>query len=235
MLADLSLLLADLFETLSASYWFFLIVGGGMILISTLSGGSSSDASLDAPADADFGGASLGEADVGVDAGADVDADVGADVHAGHGLEAVHAVKGGALSLSKWFSLRFLIYAMASFGAVGAILSNVTDLAPPAVAASALLAGLVVGQGVHQILRAVRRTSGDSTPQANEYVNKLARVTIPIESAGRGEISLVVRASTRYVPAVSAQGPRSFAAGEEVVVVAYRGGVAEVVTRDQAT
>ena len=63
----------------------------------------------------------------------------------------------------------------------------------------------------------------------------LARVTIAFTQPDKGEIALQVRSAKRFVPAVAKRSGVSFERGDEVVVVSYRGGVAEVLSRDDFT
>ena len=223
---------------LTTAYWVCLIVGGGLVVVSTVLG-SHADADVDvgdaldaihgAHMDADFGADIHGDFDA--DISADVHADVGADTdlatHAGH-ADAAH---GALTGLSTWFSIRFLIFAVAVFGALGVILTYLTGTGATLVLAIALAGGLAVGQLVHQLLRMVRRTSGDSTPQPWDYVNKLARVTIAINPPKKGQIALLVGQTRRYVAAVAHRSRADFNVGDEVVVVAYRAGIAEVISR----
>ena len=91
-------------------------------------------------------------------------------------------------------------------------------------------AGISVYEGVHQLLRAIRTTSGDSATRPQDYIRKLARVTIAIKQPAKGEVAIQVRGAERYVPAVAVGPVKDIAVGSEVVVVAYRGGIAQVVS-----
>ncbi|MBK9121405.1 MAG: hypothetical protein IPM18_17640 [Phycisphaerales bacterium] len=183
-------------------YWFGLIVGGGLLLLSVFSGGDH-------------------------DLGVDSDVAVGDfDISHTHGLS--HTVA----ALSTWFSLNFVVFSAALFGAFGLVLSYLSTLSPWLAFGVALGGGLLLGQGAHQLMRLVRRTSGDSATQPQDYVHKLARVTIAIAPHGKGEVALQVRGGERYVPALSDAG-NGFAAGDEVVVVGYRAGIAYVVSRTE--
>ena len=222
--------LAASFPVLTALFWICLIVGGGLLLISTFMGGDAHSG-----IDADIGV----DADVGVDVDVSADADIGADVdasgHFGGDVHAdhVHADHPGPVSLASWFSVRFVIFFMAVFGLIGVVLTHLTNASSGAAAGSAVLGGLIVGQGVHQLLRKLQRTSGDSTAQPRDYVNKLARVTIAIHPSRKGEIALLVRGGERFVPAVAKRKDGSFGVGDEVAVVDYSGGIAEVVSRKE--
>ena len=72
-----------------------------------------------------------------------------------------------------------------------------------------------------------------SAPAAADYENKMARVTVSVGYQSQGEIVVRVRRSDRYVPAVAKRGDDSFAPGDQVGVVAYRDGVAEVVSQKE--
>lgn len=238
MCTGLLLAVAEQPTVLLAAYWAGLIIGGGLILLSMLGAlehGSAIDADAGLHMDVDAGGdfdldAAHADADFGVDAG-HAEMDVGVDTaHVGVD-HAAHAA-GGAAVMANWFSLRFLVFFAAMFGATGVIFSYLSDWSSKPILIVALLSGLVVGQGVHQLFRLIRRNSGDSTPQPVDYVNRLASVTIPIAPAGTGEISVQVLGTERFVPAM-AGGETKFNAGEEVVVIGYRAGVAQVISRSE--
>jgi len=214
-------LLAELSSGFVTAYWIALIVGGGLLVLSLLAGTGDHDVDVDASAGADFHG----------------DADVsGADVHVdgAHGdllhTDLAHAHGASAWSLSTWISIRFAVFFLAVFGAIGVVMTHMTSSSPRLVLALALGGGAVVGQAVHHLFRLIRKTSGDSAPQVTDYVNKLGRVTINIEPPQVGEVALQVRGMERHVPATAR---RPFIIGDEVVVVAYRAGLAEVVGRDE--
>lgn len=213
-------LLADAATVIAGLYWIGLIVGGGLLLVSVLGGG-------DHDVDVDTGGLDLDHA------GGDVDFH-GGDMHADAGHAEVggaHAYHGAA-ALSAWFSVRFVIFFIALFGAFGVILHHFSDLGTWLAFSLALLGGVAGGQGVHHVFRAIRRTSGDSATRPQDYVHKLARVTIAISPPDKGEVALQVRGGERFVPAVS-DGSGRFATGDEVVVVGYRAGIAHVVSQTE--
>lgn len=215
---------------LTTVYWVCLIVGGGLLAVSTVLG-SHADADVDVGHALDAADGIDFDADFDVDGG--LDADVDADVDIGGHVDHADAVHGASAGLSTWFSIRFLVFAIAVFGALGVILTYLTGTEATLVLAIALAGGLAVGQLVHQLLRMVRRTSGDSTPQPWDYVNKLARVTIAINPPKKGQIALLVGQTRRYVAAVAHRSQADFSVGDEVVVVAYRAGIAEVISRTE--
>jgi membrane protein implicated in regulation of membrane protease activity len=187
-----------------------------------------------------FGGHAT--ADVHVDGGfdfsTDVHADLPSDVHvdpsggtdgafdgvAGHGHE--------WFSLTSWFSISFVVYFLAVFGLVGTSLTLFSGIEPRGVGLLAALSGLVAGQGVHQLLRFLRRTSGNSAPTAAEYVNRPARVTIAINGRNKGEVAVCVRGGTRFIPATARQAGTRFERGDHVVIVDLNDATAEVVAQE---
>lgn len=214
--------LAEIAALLTTVYWACLIVGGGLLLISSLAGGHG-DADLGGHFDGDLGDISL---DAHVDVGADfhAPADVAGDVHLDH---------AGATSLASWFSVQFVVYFMAMFGLIGVTLTHLTDTGGGVTVAAATLGGLLVGQGVHQLLRKLRRTSGNSTTQLADYLNKIARVTIDMSHQSTGEVALNVGSNERFLPAVSKREDVKFSRGDAVAVVEYQGGVAQVISREE--
>lgn len=221
MLDLVVMMLAQGFPALTTVYWICLIVGGGLLIVGALAGGDH-DVGVDT--------------DVGVDVGADVDVDLGADVVADvdAGVDAdVHTGHGHAGSLAGWFSMQFIVFFLAMFGLVGVTFSYLTDTTTGLTFICALAGGLAVGQGVHQILRKLRSTSGDSTPKPQDYVDKPARVTIRVTSAEKGEVALHVGRAERFIPALSKRADQTFKPGDQVAVVGYHGGVAEIVSREE--
>ena len=184
---------------LTTLYWVCLIVGGGLIVISSVA---------------------VGDADAGFDADLDVDL----DVDTGHAY---------ASALTSWFSIQFVVFFLAMFGVVGVTLTHLTQRTSGVVLTLAISAGLLVGQGVHQLLRKLRRSSGDSTPKVDDYINKLARVTITVANEKKGEIALRVGRSDRFIAALARHSDDTFSPDQQVGVVAYRDGVAEVVSREE--
>jgi membrane protein implicated in regulation of membrane protease activity len=219
-MVDSALMLMDLagvFSLVATAYWVSLILGGGLLLISCLSGGDA-----DADVGADFGGDISVDADVGTDI--DVDTDMSTDLDGGH---------GGATSLANWFSMQFVVFFMAICGVIGVTLTHLTGVGPRPTLGIAAIGGLFAGQGAHQVIRKLRRSSGNSTPQLTDYINKLGRVTMDVAHKGKGEVAVRVGRAERFVPAVSKREDAKFQRGDEVAVVDYSGGIATVVSREE--
>ncbi len=220
-------LLAEIGAVLTTTYWACLIVGGGLVVLSALGGSDSdvdveTDVGFDVDADADFDFDADTEFEIDADAEIDMGGHAGV-AHAGH----------VAANLSTWFSMRFVVFFAAVFGVVGVVLTHMSEQGVWATLGLSIVGGLVVGQCVHQLFRYIRQTSGDSKPQPQDYVNKLARVTIAITPPDKGEVALQVRQTRRYVPAVASSEAAGFKVGTDVVVVAYRAGVARVVSKEE--
>ena len=228
--------------SLTDAYVVCLIVGGGLLVISTVfggdhdtdfdTGGADADFSVDAHVDMDAGGV-----DVDV-SGADVDlsgVDASADFQmAQAGADMIHAHVGAhALSLSLLFSIRFLLYFSAVFCALGTVLSYMTDTSSGMTLGLALGSGLLVGQGVHQAVRALQRSSGNSATTKEDFVGKPARVTIAIKPPARGEVAVQIRNSRRHLAAIAKRPDDEFNVGDRIVITSCAGGTAEVISQQE--
>ena len=217
------LALAVAFPDLTVLYWICMIVGGSLLAFSMLGAfGGHADTDFDADFDVDAAG------------GLDVEADIEVDVDAaGAGDALVGAGYADAASLAAWLSIRFVVYFTAVFGVLGVVLTYLSDNSPTTTAGVAVLGGLVVGQGVHQLFRKLKQSSSNSATTNADYVDKIGRVSATITHPRKGEIAISVRRRQRFVPAVAKHPDTTFGVGDEVGVVAYRGGVAEVVSRKE--
>lgn len=240
------------FPDLTTLYVVCAIVGGSLLLISTLSffgGDADVDADTDVDVDGDVDLDGIGgdvdidaDADVDVDMDADVDADADVDVDGDADVDAeVHAETtdgatahaGSAMSLVTWLSVRFLVYFCAVFGVLGLILTYMTDYAAGTTFGVSLAGGIVVGQSVHQLFRKLKMSSSNSATTETDYVNQVGRVSVTITHPRKGEVAIPVRMRERFVPAVAKHPGTTFHVGDEIGVIAYRGGVAEVVSREE--
>lgn len=200
--------------SLTGVYLVALIVGGGLLVISTFLGGHSH-----ADVDADL------DVDLHLDADVDADLDVDAGIHADH-IDA----GAGALSLASWFSIRFCVYFLAMFGLVGTVLTSMSSLSALAILALAAAGGFVVGQVVHQLFRYLKRSSVPGITEIEDYLNKPARVTIAIHPPAKGEVAIRVGQGERFVAAAARRQDEQFDVGQSVAVVEFSGRVAVVVS-----
>lgn len=231
----LAILAMDWPTTVMGAYWICLIVGGGLVALTLLSA-SESAGDVDVNVDGDLGGGF--ETDVDADFDADFDGDFDADsVHGGHidtsdALEAAHA-GSHLLTLSAWISVRFFVYFAAVFGAVGIVFTYLSDVAFNTTLSIALVAGAAFGQGVHHLMRAIKRSSGNTMTRPRDYLYRPGRVIVGIVTPNKGEVAVEVRATERFLPAVAVGGTANLAVGAEVMVVGYRGGIVQVVAREE--
>lgn len=200
---------------LIAVYIISLIVGGGLLLLSLLVGGNgNADVHADVSSDLDMAGHTPG----------DLDHPVGGD----------HSIEGGhGISLASWFSIQFVVYSLAIFGLIGTTMAFVAKADPRTVLAFAVLGGVLIGQLVHQALRALKRSGGGSDLTAEDFLKQPARVTIAIEPLRRGEIAVATRTGERFLAAVSRRSDDRFKVGDRVVVVGLSNGVAEVLSKTE--
>ncbi len=205
-------------------YVICLVIGGGMLVISTVLGGHGHT---------DLGGVD-GAGHVGFDAHAD--APTGMDVHTdvpGHvdthgGDFGVSAHHGWAWS--NWFSVQFVVYATATFGMVGTILTYLSDWPAEQITWTSLISGLLMGQLVHQIIRKIRRTEAVLPVSPAEFVGKIARVTVSVVPPGMGEVAVMVRGSEHFLPVRTKHDHDKFLTGSEVAIASLSQSVAEVVS-----
>lgn len=192
-------------------YIICLIVGGGLLLLSSVF-----------TSQADTGDFSLehGTPDASFD-------------HGGADFDHAHGHHPSSLSLATWFSMQFLIYFVAVFGLVGTTLTYGSSLSSAVVLVTAMVAGIVVGQAVHQAFRYLKKTGQGSEIAIADFLNKPARVTVTIAPPRHGEVAVPLHSGERFVSAVAKRPDDSFRAGDSVVVVSFSNGVAEVISKKE--
>jgi hypothetical protein len=207
------------------------MLGGGMLVISVLSG-VHHDADIDVHGiDADVSGMDV---DVG---GVDVDVDVsGVDVDAG-GLDADHDVHGGYEGAGQLvlglFRPRNIIFSLTAFGLTGALLTLTGN------PESATL-GLAIGMGAGAWLLTYglftwlkRSESVMDTVGEREIEGRPGRVVLALEPGKSGRISCLIGDREQYLTArLAPEVSRQLASGSEVVILRVEDGVAEVIPFD---
>ena len=217
VLALVSLVAATpvLAAVLPTFYVVALIAGGGLLVFSTLLGGDGHSA------DAHVGGLDAHASDFHAQTG---------DLH--HGPDG-EAGQGHGISLGSWFSVRFVVYFLATFGLIGTVLTKASDTSSTVTLVAALAGGLVIGQLAHQLIRHLALTSVTGITTTRDYVDKSARVTMAIRPPHRGEVAIRIGDSERFVPALSRRDQDAFDAGQSVVVLEFRSGTALVVSQQE--
>ncbi|MBA2755464.1 MAG: hypothetical protein H0U40_13550 [Chloroflexia bacterium] len=134
---------------------------------------------------------------------------------------------GGDLG-GPWFgSVNALLAALAWFGGIGLIARNAVGLVTPVALAAGVAGGIA---GAYVIATALRRLSAAGTeldPARYELSGTLARVSSSIRPGGVGEI-IYEQDGARQVTAARAEHGIAIGRGTEVVVLAYRAGIATV-------
>lgn len=202
-------------------YIICLIVGGGLLLLSSaFSGHHGGDVTFDhGVPHATFDHATP-----------HLDHSVSTD---GHHVDQGHGHHDSQFSLATWFSIQFVIYFVAVFGLVGTTLTYGSDVSTGWVLLAAFLAAILVGQLVHQSMRFLKRTGQGSEISTGDFLNKPARVTVTITPPRHGEVAVPLHSGERFVSAVAKRPDDKFRVGDRVVVVTFRNGVAEVVSKEE--
>ncbi len=213
---------------MQAVYWFALIVGGGMLLVSLIGdffGDHGGDVGIGGH-DADLG---LGGHDVDIVGDAGVDGEL-SDVTAGaHGAAAGHA-SAHDMQAARILSLRTITYFLFGFGAVGLVLAHSGLDAHPFVDVAASALGGVLAAAVSVITFGyVRSTEAGEREDESSFVGLPARVVLPVGAARSGRI-LVRRGEREYELRAKPFGSEDVSSEgwKQVVIVEMREGTALV-------
>ncbi|HEX6925863.1 MAG TPA: hypothetical protein VF167_10535 [Longimicrobiaceae bacterium] len=182
-------------------YLFALIVGGGLLLFSLLSGGDH-DSSVDADADAD------GELTA----------------------HAAHSDHGDWSLLQGFLSVRTLLYLLAGFGATGALIELLTDAGPLVSLLWAVVTGAVAATAAGSIYAWVRASGSGEVPSDPSYlIGVTARVLLPLDEGRRGKIVAVQGGrEIELLARLYGREEESCPRGSEVVIVEVEGDTALV-------
>jgi len=152
---------------MNALYWFALVVGAGMFLVS-LAGDLFGGADVDVHADVDM------DVDVSIDADADVHVD-----SAGHGDTAGFRI----------LSVRNATYFMFAFGVSGVLLTLLQQGRHPVLTAAVATALGVMGGAISSVAFGwVKRTESGHLPGDRGWIGLIGRVTLPLSADGTGKI-----------------------------------------------
>src|SRR6266496_1456872 len=185
-----------------------------------------------------IGGHGTGHATVHhIDVGGHAGGTHGVDAHAGHGHvihPTTHTHNGGqANALFTFINPTSIVLFLLGFGFFGYVFHNTTSLALPISLSLAVIGGLVIAT---LLLMLISRVFGDSegatVQDVSDRTGLLGKVSLTIQENGIGEVLYVSPGGMRKsIPARSVDG-RRLERDQEVVVVNYQHGVAEVDTWD---
>ncbi len=161
-------------------------------------------------------------------------------VHVGHAALPAHAtphlVKGPHIttsthnfSLFSYINPTSIVLFLLGFGFFGYVLHTTTSLILPLILLLAIVSGCVLALLLLMFIGRVFSASEGATVQdVSDRTGLLGRVSTTIPQNGLGEILYVSPGGMRKsIPARSSAGKR-IERGQEVIVVAYQGGVSEV-------
>ncbi len=227
-------------------YLFCLIVGGGLVVLSLMSGVGETDA------DAELGG------DLDADIGGDLGADVGVgDLDAGGGeldfgelpfefdldgadLEAEVDSTGGQMdyevSTQRRFnpltSLKFWTFSAAFFGLTGTLFEGLGVLESQLVVLGLSTAmGLATGVAMAYLIHTADR-GADGGLTERDYLGASAEVRVPVREETTGEIRLHLEGRLIDMRADLVEGERALERGDECFVIGLDGERARVVSAD---
>jgi len=170
-----------------------------------------------------------------IDVGGHAHGTAGSHVHASH--HAIHptttAQHGGANALFTFINPTSIVLFLLGFGFFGYVFHNTTSLALPISLSLAVIGGLVIAT---LLLMLISRVFGDSegatVQDVSDRTGLLGKVSLTIQENGIGEVLYGSPGGMRKsIPARSVDG-RRLERDQEVVVVNYQHGVAEVDTWD---
>ena len=234
-------------------YLFCLIVGGGLVALSLVSGvgeteadveagevGGDLDADLDADMDAEFGGdlgageLDVGAGDMGFDElpfefdleGADVDAD--ADLDSGGG-EMEYEVSRQR-RFNPLTSLKFWTFSAAFFGLTGTIFEGFgligSDLA---IAGLSSMVGLAMGVVMAYLIHTADEGAGEGLTE-RDYLGASAEVRVPVREGKPGNVRLELESRLIDKRAQLMEGESDLERGDNCFVIGLAGEEAKVVS-----
>ncbi|MBV8695406.1 MAG: NfeD family protein [Chloroflexi bacterium] len=157
-------------------------------------------------------------------------------LHVGHTTVPAHLVKGPHItttthnfSLFSYINPTSLVLFLLGFGFFGYVLHTTTSLLLPLVLLLAIVSGCVLALLLLMFIGRVFGASEGATVQdVSDRTGLLGRVSTTIQQNGLGEILYVSPGGMRKSIAARSSDGQRIERGQEVIVIAYQGGVAEV-------
>lgn len=132
-----------------------------------------------------------------------------------------------------FFNLKFWTFGIGFFGLTGVLLSRIQPpLLPTTINIISLIIGLLCGIVISLIMRSLGNRQVNSLVRSHDLVGIIGIVEIPFDQDSKGKVKLTVKNSDIYLMAYT-QENRSFAKGEEVLVVGMENNKLWVVASDQ--
>lgn len=170
----------------------------------------------------------------------------GHGIHVGHGIAHTSSGavtkgsvpqqgqgNGDTFSLLSYINITSIVLFLLGFGFFGYVFHNTTSLILPLTLVLAALGGLLVAALILSILsRLFGDSEGETIQDVSDRTGLLGKVGVTIQENGMGEVLYISPGGMRKsIPARSVDG-RRLERDQEVVVVNYEHGVAEVDTWD---
>ena len=237
------------------AYLFCLIVGGGLVFVSLISGLGETDADLDADADADVGGdvgadmdadlgADVGGADFDVAAGdfdvddlpfdfdldgADIDADADIDAESGSGGLTEYEVSRQK-RFNPFVSLKFWTFTAAFFGLTGTLFEGLgLWSSPTGIFVLSLGIGLSMGTAMAYLIHIADQGAGKGLSE-RDYLGASADVRLPIRPDKAGKIRVRVRGRIIDMRAELADDEEALEMNDKCFVIGIEEETAQVIS-----
>ncbi len=200
-------------------YWFFLVIGGAFVVLSTIGGdlfdGADVDADLDLDVNADF--------DLDAELDADIDADVDTDANFQVDTDVDLLRDRRKRRFPRWLSIllsfKFWTFGGCFFGLAGILLSATQpELSGLTVLIFALATGVICGVALVSALRGLKYRQVDSLVRNEDFAGLIGTVELPFDSMSKGKVFLEVGGSTLHLVAQTDE-KIEFRPGDSVLVV----------------
>ena len=195
-------------------------LGASLIAVSLVFGGGDKDFDKDLSVDKDLSF----DKDLSVDKDLDVEPDAGVDGPVADA--AAPAQTGFGLSHFPFLSMRFWTFALAAFGATGAMLT-LLGVWPFVVAAIASAVGGGIGWGTATLFRRLRNEVVTAPTTLGAYRGEEAKVVLPIRAGAMGKVA-VQGPEGRVEMFARSSASRTLEPSDAVVIIRVVDGIAEV-------
>jgi hypothetical protein len=153
-------------------------------------------------------------------------------VHApGHGATTQQNTQGNIPSILSYVNPTSIVLFLLGFGFFGYVFHNTTQLALPITLLLAGVGGIVIAiLMLIMLVRVFGDSEGETIQDVSDRTGLLGKVSVTIHENGLGEIIYISPGGMRKSVPARSIGGRRLERDQEVVVVNYQGGIAEVET-----